>query len=99
MSGSYAEWPSLFLFNADVQWVSGSHAEWPSLLYCSMFDVQWVLGGPAEWSSPFSIVQCLMFKGSRVVSRMAILFFVQCLMFNGCRAVMPNGHLFFIVQC
>ena len=32
-----------------------------------MFDVQWVLGGPAEWSSPFSIVQCLMFKGSRVV--------------------------------
>ena len=54
MSGSYAEWPSPFWFNVDVQWVSG---------------------GPAEWSSPFSIVQCLMFKGSQVVSRMAILFF------------------------
>ena len=61
-----------------------------------MFDVQWVLGGPAEWLSPFFIVQCLMFKGSWVVSRMAILFFVQCLMFNGCRAVMPNGHLFLL---
>ena len=33
-----------------------------------------MLGDPVEWSSPFSIVQCLMFKGSRVVSRMAILF-------------------------
>ena len=58
----------------DVQRESGSHAEWPSLLCCSMFDVQRVLSGPAEWSSHFSIVQCLMFKGSRVVSRMVIFF-------------------------
>ena len=55
-------------------WVSGSYAEWPSLFWFNV-DVQWVSGGPAEWSSPFSIVQCLMFKGSQVVSRMAILFF------------------------
>ena len=60
-------------------------------------DVQWVLGGPAEWLSPFSIVQCLMFKGSRVVSRMAIFFFVQCLMFNRCRAVMTEWPSFFLL--
>ena len=44
----------------------------------------------------FSIVQCLMFKGSRVVSRMAIFF---CPMSNvqwvSGNQVMPNGHLFY----
>ena len=70
-------------------------------LFLFNVDVQWLSGVPAEWSSPFSIVQCLMFKGSRVVSRMAIFFFVcvQCLTFNGCRAIKScRMAISFIVQ-
>ena len=95
VSGSYAEWPSFFWVNVDIQWVvmpNGHPFFWFNV------DIQWVSGGPAEWSSPFSTVQCLMFKGSRVVSRM-IIFFVQCLTFNGCRAIKScRMAISFIVQ-
>ena len=63
---SSAEWSFLYLFIADVQQLSGSQAE-----RLFSFIVQL---GPAEWPSPFSTVQCLTFKGGRVVSRMAISF-------------------------
>ena len=52
--------------------------------------------GPAEWSSPFSTVKCLMFSGSRVISRMAISFSVQCLRFGGCRAEMVEWPSFLV---
>ena len=77
MSGSYAEWPSLFcsmlMFNGCRVVMPNGHFSF------SVFsvNVQRVLGSHAEWSF-FFVCSVLIFNGCRVVTKERLN--VQCLM-------------------